>query len=178
MGNNRNDAFNMKLQTAGIPPNHGPDCDPPQAVVRFLNVTLADEAVLAMKTRGAHWNVHGAGFYDRYTLFGAQYKQLNDISEEISKRIRVLDGQPMGSYEEFLKNTRLEEQPGVIPDIMDLLTDHEAAIRYLREDAKKCSEVYEDEVTRDFLVDILSKHEKMAWMLRSFIEPELNGSES
>jgi starvation-inducible DNA-binding protein len=61
---------------------------------------------------------------------------------------------------------------------MDLLADHEAAIRFLREDAKKCSEEYEDEVTRDFLVDILCLHEKMAGMLRSYIEPELTGDES
>jgi hypothetical protein len=68
---------------------------------------------------------------------------LSDISDEISKRVRELGGLPIGSFEEFLKNTRLNEQPGDVPDIMDLLADHEAAIRILREDAKKCSEEYE-----------------------------------
>jgi starvation-inducible DNA-binding protein len=177
MGHNRNDAFNMNLQV-DIRPNIGLDSNTHQAVLRILNITLADEAVLCMKTRRALWNAHGPGFYDRRTLFDVQYKQLNDISDEISKRARVLGGLPIGSFKEFLKNTRLDEQPGDVPDIMDLLAGHEAAIRFMREDAKKCSEEYEDKVTCDFLVDILCLHEKMAWMLRSYIEPELTDHES
>jgi starvation-inducible DNA-binding protein len=171
MGHNGNDGHNPKLRVL-ILPNIGLDSNTHQAVVKILNITLADEAVLSTKTRSAHWNVSGAGFYDRYTLFDVQYKQLNEISGEISKRVRVLGGLPIGSFEEFLKNTRLDEQPGNVPDFVDLLADHEAVIRFLREDAKKCSEEYEDEGTRDFLVDILSLHEKMAWMLRSYTENE------
>jgi len=177
MGRNRNEPFNMKLQV-DIRPTIGLDNHTHQAVVKILNITLADEAVLSMKTRAAHWNMSGAGLYDRHTLFDVQFKQLNDISDEIAERVRVLGGLPIGCFEEFLKNTRLDEQSGEVHGIMDLLTDHEAAIRFLREDAKKCSQEFEDEVTRDFLVNILSLHEKMAWMLRAYIEPELTGYES
>lgn len=171
MGHDGNDGHNPKLRVHNQP-SIGLDSNTHQAVVKILNITLADEAVLSTKTRSAHWNVSGAGFYDRHTLFDVQYKQLNEISGEISKRARVLGGLPIGSFEEFLKNTRLDEQPGDVPDFVDLLADHEAVIRFLREDAKKCSEEYEDEGTRDFLVDILCLHEKMAWMLRSYIENE------
>jgi starvation-inducible DNA-binding protein len=169
MGHNRNTTYNTKVQVL-IQPKIGLDSNSHQAVVKILNITLADEAVLCMKTRNAHWNVHGAGFYDRHTLFDVQYKQLNDISDEISKRARVLGGLPMGTFEEYLKNTRLVEQPGNVPDIQELLADHEAAIRFLREDARKCSEEYEDEGTFELLVSIMRVHEKMAWMLRSYIE--------
>jgi starvation-inducible DNA-binding protein len=177
MGRNRNYGHSTKLQVL-IQPNTGLDSDACHSVVEILNNTLANEVVLTVKTRSAHWNVSGAGFYYRYALFDVQYKQLNDISDEIAIRARVLGGLPNGSFEEYLKNTRLDEQPGDVPDIMDLLADHEAIIRYLREDARKCSENYEDEVTRNFLVAILCVHEKMAWMLRSYMEPGFSGDES
>ena len=177
MGFNRSDAIIHKLKVA-IQPNIGLDSDARHSVVEILNDTLADEAVLSMKTRSALWNLHGAGFDDRHALFDLQSKQLNNISEEIAERTQVLGGLPIGSFGEFLNNTRLAEQPGNVPDTMDLLADHEAFIRSLREDAKKCSEEYEDEVTCAFLVDILCLHEKMAWRLRSYFEPELARGDS
>jgi len=177
MRQNHNDGYTSKLQVL-IQPNIGLDGDARHSVVEILNITLADEAVLSLKTRSAHWNVSGASFFELQKLFDSQYEQLNDISDEIAERARMLGGLPIGSFQGFLKNTRLDEQPGDVPDIMDLLADHEAAIRFLREDAKKCSEEYEDEGTRDFLVSTLTLHEKMAWVLRSHIEPELPGNES
>jgi starvation-inducible DNA-binding protein len=175
MRNNHNDRRNAKLQIL-IQPNIGLESDARHSVVEILNIGLANEAVLTLKTRSAHWNVSGASFFELQNLFDSQYIQLNKISDEIAERARMLGGLPIGSFEGFLKNTRLDEQPGDVPEIMDLLADHEAVIRFLREDAKKCSEEYEDEGTRDFLVNILFLHEKMAWVLRSHIEPELTVS--
>lgn len=176
MEQNRYDGLNPKLQVA-IPPNIGLDSDTRNSVIEILNTTLADESVLTVKTRSAHWNVSGAGFFELHTLFDLQYKQLNDISNEVAERVRVLGGIAIGSLQEFLKNARLDEKPEDIPDMLELLADHEAIIRFLREDAKKCSEEHEDEVTRDFLVGVLYEHEKMAWILRSHIEPQLTGDE-
>jgi starvation-inducible DNA-binding protein len=155
-----------------------PEYNSYEAVVKILNTTLADEVVLGTKTRSAHWNVHGAGFFDRRKLFDVQYKQLNQITDDISKRAQVLGGQPIGSFTEFLRYSRLAEHPGKLPDLNYLLADHEAVIGFLREDTKKCVEELGDEVTRDFLMDILGRHEKMACMLRSTIEPEMTTIEN
>ena len=177
MGYDHNDGHNPLLNVL-IQPNIGLDTDVRHAVVEILNKTLANEEVLTVKTRSAHWNVSGAGFSELHILFDSQYKQLNDISDEIAERARMLGGIAIGSLREFIKYTRLEEQPGVIPDILRLLADHEASIRFLREDARKCSEEYEDEGTFELLVGIMRLHEKIAWMLRSFIEKEPDYSES
>ena len=85
-------------------------------------------------------------------------------------------GLATGSFEGFLKNSRLEEQPGDVPNIMNLLASHEAAIRFLGEDAKKCSEQYKDASTGDFLLNIQQLHEKMACILRAHIEPQLTAT--
>jgi starvation-inducible DNA-binding protein len=152
-----------------IQPNIGLDSDVRHSVVDLLNITLADEAVLTLKTRGAHWNTSGAGFFQLYTLFFSQYKQLNELSDEIAERVRMLGGVAMNSFQDYLLCARIEEQQGVAPDILRLLADHEAFIRFLREDARKCTEEYADEGTFALLVSVIRLHEKMAWMLRSCI---------
>jgi starvation-inducible DNA-binding protein len=172
MANNRNDDHNTKLQ---VPIEPGIDIR--RAVVEILNKTLANEALLSLKTRSAHWNVSGAGFLELHVLYKTQYKQLNAISDEIAERACTLGGLPFGSFEGFLKNSRLEERPGVVPSIMNLLADHEASIRFLSEDADKCSEEYKDGGTGDFLLNIQLLHEKMAGILRAHIEPQLTRDE-
>ena len=171
MGNNHKDGNNTKPQIL-IQPNIGLDGDARHSIVELLNITLADIAVLTTKTRGAHWNIHGADFFELHTLFETQYQLLNNISDEIAERARMLGGFAISSLEEFLNYTRLEEQPGNIPDILRLLADHETSIRFMREDTRKCTEEYEDEGTFELLVSIMRLHEKMAWMLRSYIETE------
>jgi starvation-inducible DNA-binding protein len=169
MEHNRNDGHIPK-QRVLIQPNIGLDSDVRHSVVEILNHTLANEAVLTFKTRSAHWNVSGAGFFELHILFNSQYEQLNDISDEIAERARMLGGIAIGSLQEFIHYTRLEEQPGFVPDILRLLADHEACIRFLREDARKCTEEYEDEGSFELMVSVMRLHEKMAWMLRSYLE--------
>jgi starvation-inducible DNA-binding protein len=171
MQHNRNDGHSPKL-SVHIQPNIGLDSEVRHSVVTLLNIILADEVVLTTKTRCAHWNVRGADFFELHTLFETQYKQLNHISDEIAERARMLGSFAIGSLEEFLHNTRLEEQPGNVPDTLRLLADHETFIRFLREDARKCTEEYEDEGTCELLVGLMRRHEKMAWMLRSYLEAE------
>ena len=84
----------------------------------------------------------------------------------------MLGGFTIGSFDEFLTHTRLDEQAGIAPDILHLLADHEAIIRFLREDSRKCTEEYEDEGSFELLVGVMRLHEKMAWVLRSYIENE------
>ena len=171
MGHNHNDGHHPNLQVL-IQPNIGLDQDVRQSIVDILNNTLANEAVLSLKTRSAFWNVSGAGFIELHILFDSQYKQMNDISDEIAERVRMMGGMAIGSLQEFITHSRMDEQPGVVPDALHLLADHEAAIRFLREDARKSSEEYEDEGTFELLVGVMRLHEKMAWMLRSYLENE------
>ena len=142
-----------------------------QEVLKILNHTLSTEAVLTLKTRSAHWNASGPGFLDRHALFDDQYKQLNAISDKIALRSRELGGFSVGSFEEFLNQSKLKDQPGEVPGLDDLLTDHQAAIRFLQEDAIKCLQEYEDEGTGEFLAGIQRLHEQMACKLRSYMVP-------
>lgn len=171
MGHDHHDGFHPKMQIE-LQPNIGLDDNTRNSVVELLNQILADEAVLTIKTRSAHWNVHGVNFSELYSLYENQYIGLNAISDVIAERVRMLGGFAIGSLQEFLDHTRLSEQCGDSPHLLHLLADHEAAIRFLREDANHCSEEYEDMGSFSLLVEVIRHHEKMAWMLRSYMDKD------
>lgn len=139
-------------------------------IAEILNQLLCDELVIYIKTLKFHWNVYGIVFHDFHALFKEQYEQMLDISDEVAERVRAMDHNSYGTMSEFLKNTRLKEEPGKVPDalgmIKTLLADHEAVIRYIRKDVEICEDLG-DVGTSNFLQDIMEKHEKIAWMLRA-----------
>jgi starvation-inducible DNA-binding protein len=144
-----------------------------QKVVAILNTVLADEFLLYTKTRNYHWNVTGPQFNDLHKFFESLYEALDEVIDEVAERTRALDGRAFGTLEEFRAKARLGEKPGAVPAARDmlatLLTDHEALIRTLREDIETVNDRLRDVGTADFLTGLLEKHEKTAWMLRSFL---------
>lgn len=145
-----------------------------EGVLKILNTVLADEYVLNTKTKNYHWNIVGPQFHDLHKFLDAQYEELADIVDDVAERARSVGGPALGTLGEFLKQTRLKEQPGQYPGaremIANLLADHEALIRTLRMDLETCAERYHDIGTNDFLTGLMEKHEKMAWMLRACLE--------
>jgi starvation-inducible DNA-binding protein len=143
------------------------------SVIKVLEALLADEYVLYTKTRNYHWNVVGPQFNDLHKFFESQYEQLEGTIDEVAERIRTLGGKSIATLAEFMKNTRLKESPGDYPSAMtmvaNLLDDHEVVIMNLRGDQDKCVK-YNDIGTNDFLIGLMEEHEKMAWMLRSFLQ--------
>lgn len=170
MGHKHGLGANLRLQVS-IQPNIGLDGDTRAAVIGILNTLLSDEAVLTMKTRGASWHMRGPGILNQQPLFERLFQELNRVPDEIAERVNMLGGFAISSFEEFLDTTRLAELPGEAPDMMSLLADHETCIRYLRDDSRKCVDDYDDQGSFALLVRILRLHEKMAWVLRSHIEP-------
>jgi len=152
-----------------IQPNIGLDVNARESVIDMLNLLLADEAVLSLKTHHADGHAGGLDVPELKTLYDAQYQQINAISNEIVERVQILGGSHLHGSEELIDSARLGGERDVVPGILSLLADHEAFIRFLREDAQKCSEMYEDQGTYALLVSVMCMHEKMAWLLRSNI---------
>jgi starvation-inducible DNA-binding protein len=162
--------YGRKNVQATFQPNIGLDATARQSVVEILNLLLADEAVLSSKTLSAQEHAGGNGNPDLQPLFEAQSKEINAIVNEITERVWILGGSSLSGSEEFMNSARLDGKFSLAPGVLAILADHEAFIRFLREDAQKCSEMYEDQGTFALLINVLRLHEKMAWMLRSHIE--------
>ena len=144
-----------------------------RGVVEILSTLLADEYVLYTKTRNYHWNVVGIQFNDLHKFFEAQYEVLDEVIDEVAERARSLGGRALGTLAEFTERTRLKEEPKKAPEakqmLANLLADHETLVRELRADLQTAMDKFGDAGTSDFLTGLMEKHEKMAWMLRSFL---------
>jgi starvation-inducible DNA-binding protein len=145
-----------------------------QGVVEILSALLADEYLLYTKTRNYHWNVVGPQFNDLHKFFEAQYEALDEVIDDVAERARALGGRAVATLAEFTKLARLKEHPGRLlaarEMLRDLLADHEALIQTLRRDLDAAMARHGDAGTSDFLTGLMERHEKMAWMLRSFLE--------
>ncbi len=143
-------------------------------IAHSLNILLADEHVLYVKTRRAHWNVEGPDFYAMHKFFAKQYRHLEAIIDDVAERIRAIGHYAEGTMAGFLKETHLSENNIQKNDsntfIKVLLEDHESIIILLRENVEPFLDKWKDAGTSDFITALLEKHEKMAWMLRAHLK--------
>lgn len=145
-----------------------------QEMANRLNVLLADEHVLYVKTRNYHWNVTGKSFIEYHEFLEKLYSELAEQIDEIAEEVRVLGHHPVGSMKDFLGLARLlESKQHPVKDpikmIEELKDDHETIVKATRQDIEKAEEL-DMATTADFLVDVVRYHEKTAWMLRAYLE--------
>ncbi len=144
-----------------------------EKVANFLSVLLADEFVLYLKTRNAHWNVEGPDFHTMHIYFEEQYTELATVIDEVAERIRKIDHYAPATMAEYLELTHLTEKRtdknNSLTYIAELLNDYESIIIFVREQLK----VLEDEIdqgTEDYVTTLMEQHEKTAWMLRAHLK--------
>jgi starvation-inducible DNA-binding protein len=149
----------------GIKPEHLADA------ARSLNKLLADEHVLYIKTRNAHWNIQGPDFHAQHKFFEEQYGELEEMIDEAAERVRALGHYAVATMQKFLELTHLTEEAREKNDsegfIKELLEDHTTIIMHLRDSIDRYANEWHDIGTSDFVTGLLEKHEKMAWMLRA-----------
>jgi starvation-inducible DNA-binding protein len=150
-------------------PHIGIASDKLKKSIKMLSIALADEMTLYVKTRKFHWNVSGESFMELHKLFEAQYRELEEVIDELAERINKLGAKTIGTMEEFLSLTRIKEAPGKYPNqkemIQELLANHETLIVELRKDIEENS----DAGTTDYFTKLLQTHESIAWILRRYL---------
>ncbi len=144
-----------------------------KAVADILNKLLADEHVVYVKLRNAHWNVEGPDFHAQHLFFETLYNELAETIDEIAERVRSIGHYAVGTMKEFLALSQLTEtgyqKNDALGYIKELLADYEAIIAYIREQIDVVADEHNDAGTEDFLVGIMAAHEKTAWMLRAHV---------
>ena len=143
------------------------------AIAGVLNVLLADEHILYTKTRNYHWSYEGDNFMEMHKFYEGHYDELEEIIDAVAERIRMLGHYPEGRMKDFLKLTRLQEQEyttAQTEQVKNLLADHESIIISIRKAIGDVNTTWNDAGTADFITGLMEQHEKMAWMLRSYLE--------
>src|SRR5258705_10618027 len=143
-------------------------------ITQALSGFLADEFLLYLKTRNAHWNIEGSDFHTMHKFFEEQYEQLDETMDEVAERIRMLGHYAPATMKSYLELTHLTEKSRQKNDsagfIKELLGDHESIIIRLRENINLFASELNDLGTSDFITGLMETHEKMAWMLRSHLK--------
>ncbi len=144
-----------------------------QAVANELANVLADETVLYIKSKNAHWNIEGADFYEKHKFFETQFGQLDEMIDNVAERIRSIGHFAPATLKSYLSLTHLTEQTREKNDsqgfIKELLEDHESIIINLREQIKTFANDFHDTGSSDFITGLMETHEKMAWFLRAHL---------
>jgi len=136
-----------------------------------LGHLLADSYMLYLKTKGFHWNVTGPRFEPLHTLFQEQYTELAEAIDELAERIRALGSKAPASFREFTSLASINEEISAPADsemLRQLRADHMSAARaahHVVVVAEACGDV----ATADLATERVTRHEKAAWMLQSFL---------
>lgn len=138
-----------------------------------LSEILADENILYIKTKNAHWNIEGPDFYSMHTFFETQFTQLDGIIDSVAERMRSIGHYAPATMSSYLNLTHLTEKKKYNNNsqgfIKELLADHEAIIIKLRENIHPFANKFNDLGTSGFITGLMETHEKMAWFLRAHL---------
>ena len=141
-------------------------------ITPLLENFLASENILNLKIRNFHWNVTGIHFSDYHKFFEGLYDDSAENIDEIAERIRMLGSKTQANMKFFLKKSFLTEETSLeltsTDMVKSLLSDTEKTIQEIRNAIGVISET-NDSWTEDFLIALMQKHEKSAWMLRSMV---------
>lgn len=140
-------------------------------IVQNLSTVLASTYVLYMKTQGFHWNAVGPNFFSLHKLSEEHYEDMAEAIDTLAERIRALGHLAPASFSWYEKLSVIKEEPEEKDSkerIQDLVNDHEAVSRLLKEGFSMAESAH-DHATADLFVERMHAHEKAAWMLRSVL---------
>jgi len=132
---------------------------------------LADTYLLLVKTQGYHWNVVGPLFVSLHRLTEEQYQNLFEAVDDLAERVRALGYPAPTSITEMIALAEISENSGnptAEQMVENLVADHEAIVRRLREGTVAAEELH-DVATAGMLTDRIQFHEQAIWMLRAVV---------
>lgn len=135
--------------------------------VNRLYFVLQYQTAIINQTRLCHWNVVGPAFGPLHKLFGKQYEELSDLSDQVAERIRAI-GEMVPDSAFMLASLSPKDAPpsGAMKMVNNLAQHHKTIIDYITESLsilKKAKDT--DEGTINFLTGVMEQHQKMHWML-------------
>lgn len=142
-------------------------------VTEGLATLLADSYALMAQTHLAHWNVEGPAFFELHAAFQKQYEELFIAIDDTAERLRALDVMAPGGLQNLAKRSAISEMtPGAAPAkdfVAHLIDGHEILVATALA-LRNASEESGDLQTQDFAIGRIAAHEKVLWMLRSYLK--------
>lgn len=150
--------------------------DKAEILARKLNELLACYSIFYQNTRGYHWNIKGAKFFELHLKFEELYNDLLLKIDEVAERILTLGYTPEHNYSHYSKASSIKESPKVAVGtkaVEQILESFKTIIILQREILSIASES-NDEGTNALMSDYIRMQEKLIWMYSSFLTNEIN----
>ncbi|TRX16118.1 DNA starvation/stationary phase protection protein [Flavobacterium franklandianum] len=154
----------MKLNSIGLP------SEAAQILAAELNVLLANFQIYYQNLRGLHWNIRGKRFFDLHLKFEELYNDSQIKIDLIAERVLTLDAVPLHTFEDYIKNNKLEIVKNIHKDekaIEIIIASLSKLLTIERVILKKSGEI-EDEGTNSMMSDFIAEQEKTIWMLKAW----------
>lgn len=139
-----------------------------EANIENLNEFLSDLEVMSVKLQNYHWNVSGKGFFITHEKLEEYYDEIREQIDEVAEHILALGYQPLGTMEDFVKNSKIEEAKNEkiksLPIIKNVIQD----LNILQQKAikiKQEAEQQSDHATSALMDNYLGNYAKKLWML-------------
>lgn len=154
----------MKLNSIGLPSKQA------EILATELNVLLANFQIYYQSLRGLHWNIRGKRFFDLHLKFEELYNDSQLKIDLIAERILTLDGVPLHTFEDYIKNNQLEIGKNIHNDekAIELIVSSLAKLLLIERVILKKSGEIEDEGTNSMMSDFIAEQEKTIWMLKAW----------
>lgn len=78
-------------------------------ITEDLNLFLANLNVFYRKLQNYHWNIKGEDFFNVHIKLEEYYNDINEQIDEVAEHILIIDGNPLGSMNEYLEITQIKE---------------------------------------------------------------------
>ena len=139
---------------------------------KVLNQLLADYELFYQNLRGFHWNIKGREFFELHTKFEELYNDAFVKIDEIAERILTLEGEPLHTYTDYLKVSKIKEAKNVtdgVEGVRIIVANFSTLITTERKILDLAGEA-NDEGTVSLMSDYISETEKTLWMLNSYLK--------
>lgn len=146
-----------------------------EVIAAELNILLSNFQVYYQNLRGLHWNIRGKRFFDLHVKFEELYNDAQEKIDMVAERILTLGGTPLHSFEDYIKNNKLEVGSNVSKDtqavqlIMSSLSDLLKIERVILEESANIN----DEGTNSMMSDFIKEQEKTIWMMKAWSEEQI-----
>ena len=141
-----------------------------EQLIEQMKTILGTTFGLYFKAHSYHWNIEGSNFAQYHGFLGDFYTGVFANIDPIAEHIRALDSYAPTSLSRMLELSDIEETetiPTALAMLSNLRNDNDRYIVHLRAGIV-AAEAANEPAVGNFLQDILDKHQKDGWMLRSF----------
>jgi starvation-inducible DNA-binding protein len=136
-----------------------------------LNKLLASYQVHYQNLRGIHWNIKGVHFFELHVKFEELYMDAQTRIDEIAERVLMLDGTPLHTFSDYVKNSKITEANDISEDkaAVTMLVENMHILIQLEREVMEAAEQSNDETTLDLMTQLIVFQEKTIWMFKAWL---------